>query len=64
MRYTVNLKITAYGYVAAEPYNVLAGNKKSAESIAAALAMDKHGQDSVTEIEVISAAEVEKNATA
>ncbi len=64
MRYTVNLKITAYGYVVAEPYNVLAGNKKSAEAIASAMALDKHGQDSVTEIEVISAAEVRANATA
>lgn len=62
MRYTVNLKITARDYVVAEPYEVSAGNKKSAESIAAALAMDKHGQDSVTEISVISAAEVRANA--
>lgn len=50
MRYTVNLKITAYGYVVAEPYNMLAGNKKSAEAIASAAALDKHGRDSVTEI--------------
>ncbi len=62
MRYTVNLKITAHDYVVAEPYEVSAGNKKSAESIAAALAMDKHGRDSVTEISVISAAEVRANA--
>ena len=62
MRYTVNLKITAHDYVVSEPYEVSAGNKKSAESIAAALAMDKHGQDNVTEISVISAAEVRKDA--
>jgi hypothetical protein len=62
MRYTVNLKITAHDYVVSEPYEVSAGNKKSAESIAAALAMDKHGRDSVTEISVISAAEVRANA--
>ena len=62
MRYTVNLRITAHNYVVAEPYEVSAGNKKSAESIAAALAMDKHGQDNVTEISVISAAEVRANA--
>ena len=62
MKYTVNLKITAHDYVVAEPYEVSAGNKKSAESIAAALAMDKHGRDSVTDISVISAAEVRANA--
>lgn len=62
MKYTVNLKITAHDYVVAEPYEVSAGNKKSAESIAAALAMDKHGRDNVTEISVISAAEVRANA--
>ena len=62
MKYTVNLKITAHDYVVADPYEVSAGNKKSAESIAAALAMDKHGRDSVTEISVISAAEVRANA--
>lgn len=62
MKYTVNLKITTHDYVVAEPYEVSAGNQKSAESIAAALAMDKHGQDNVTEISVISAAEVRANA--
>lgn len=62
MKYTVNLKITAHNYVVAEPYEVSAGNQKSAESIAAALAMDKHGRDNVTEISVISAAEVRANA--
>lgn len=62
MKYTVNLRITAHNYVVAEPYNVLAGNTKSAESIAAALAMDKHGRDNITEISVISASEVRKNA--
>ncbi len=62
MRYTVNLKITAHDYVVAEPYEVLAGNKKSAEAIASAMALDKHGQDSVTEITVISVSEVRQNA--
>ena len=62
MRYTVNLKITAHYYVVAEPYEVLAGNKKSAEAIASAMALDKHGQDSVTEITVISVSEVRQNA--
>lgn len=62
MRYTVNLRITAHGYVVAEPYEVSAGNKKSAESIAAALALDKHGRDNVTGISVISASEVRANA--
>lgn len=62
MKYTVNLKITTHDYVVAEPYEVSAGNKKSAESIAAALAMDKHGRDNVTEISVISTAEVRANA--
>ena len=62
MRYTVNLRITTHGYVVAEPYEVSAGNTKSAESIAAAMALDKHGQDSVTEITVISVSEVRKNA--
>ncbi len=62
MKYTVNLKITAHNYVVAEPYEVSAGNQKSAESIAAALAMDKHGRDNVTEISVISTAEVRANA--
>ena len=62
MRYTVNLRITTHGYVVAEPYEVSAGNTKSAESIAAALAMDKHGRDNVTEITVISAVEVRQNA--
>lgn len=62
MRYTVNLKIIAHDYVVAEPYEVLAGNKKSAEAIASAMALDKHGQDSVTEITVISVSEVRQNA--
>lgn len=62
MKYTVNLRVTAHGYVVAEPYEVSAGNTKSAESIAAAMALDKHGQDSVTEITVISVSEVRKNA--
>lgn len=62
MKYTVNLKINAHGYVVAEPYEVRAGNPKSAESIAAAMAIDKHGRDNVTEITVISASEVRANA--
>lgn len=62
MKYTVNLKIKAHGYVVAEPYEVRAGSQKSAESIAAAMAMDKHGRENVTEITVISASEVRANA--
>lgn len=62
MKYTVNLRVSAHGYVVAEPYEVSAGNTKSAESIAAAMALDKHEQDSVTEITVISVSEVRKNA--
>lgn len=63
MKYTVNLRVTTHGYIVSEPYEVSAGNKKSAESIAAAMAMDKHGQDNVTEISVISAVEVKANAS-
>lgn len=63
MKYTVNLKVTTHGYVVAEPYEVSAGNKKSAESIAAAMAMDKHKQDNITEISVISAVGVKANAS-
>lgn len=63
MKYTVNLRITTHGYVIAEPYDVSAGNKKSAESIAAAMAMDKHSQNNVTEISVISASGVKANAS-
>lgn len=63
MKYTVNLKVTTHSYVVAEPYDVSAGNKKSAGSIAAAMAIDKHGQDNVTEISVISAVEVRANAS-
>lgn len=62
MKYTVNLRVTTHGYIVSEPYEVSAGNKKSAEAIASAMALDKHGRDSVTEIEVISAAEVRANA--
>lgn len=62
MRYTVNLRVSAHGYVVAEPYEVSAGNQKSAEAIATALALDKHGRYNVTEISVISAAEVRANA--
>lgn len=62
MKYTVNLRVTAHDYVTAEPYEVHAGNSKNAESIASAMAIDKHGRDSVTEIEVISVTEVKRNA--
>lgn len=62
MRYTVNLRVTTHGYIVSEPYEVSAGNQKSAESIASAMALDKHGRDNVTEISVISAAEVRANA--
>lgn len=63
MKYTVNLRVTTHDYVVAEPYDVSAGNKKSAESIAASLAMDKHGQDNITEISVISSSGVSANAS-
>ena len=48
MKYTVNLRVSTREYVVAKPYEVSAGNKKSAEAIAAAMALDKHGRDSVT----------------
>lgn len=60
MKYIINLKVTTHGYMVAEPYEVRAGNQKSAEAIATALAMDKHGRGNITEIAVISAAEVSK----
>ncbi len=60
--YTVNLKITAIGYVIAEPYTVRAGNAKAAEAIAAAEAMKVHGRNNITEITVISVSEVRANA--
>lgn len=62
MMYTVNLKVTTNGYVIAEPYTVRAGNAKAAEALAAARAMDRHGQRNITEITVISASEVRANA--
>lgn len=63
MKYTVNLRVTTHDYVVSEPYEVSAGNQKSAESIAATLAMDKHGRDNITEISVISTTEVKANAS-
>lgn len=60
MKYTVNLRITTHGYMVAEPYEVRAGNQKSAETIAVTLAMDKHGRNNIIEIAVISTAEVSK----
>ncbi len=60
--YTVNLKITAIGYVIAEPYTVRAGSAKAAEAIAAAEAMNVHGRNNITEITVISVSEVRANA--
>ena len=60
MKYIVNLKVTTHDYMVAEPYEVRAGNQKSAETIAVALAMDKHERNNITEISVISAAEVSK----
>ncbi len=64
MMYTVNLKVTTNGYVIAEPYTVRAGNAKAAEALATAQAMDRHGQRNVTEIQVISVAEVKSRETA
>ena len=58
MKYTVNLRVETYSGVANEPYTVTAGNKKSAESIAAAQAMRKHGRDNITEISSVSVTEV------
>jgi len=62
MKYTVNLRVTTHGYVVAEPYEVSAGNSKSAEAIAAAKAMAVHGRKNITEISVISVSEVRSNA--
>lgn len=64
MKYTVNLRVTTRGYVVAEPYEVHAGSQKSAEAVAAALAMDKHGRNNITEISVISSAEVKSHESA
>ena len=58
MKYIVNLRVETHSSVKVEPYNVTAGNKKSAESIAAAQAMEKHGHDNVTEISAVSVTEV------
>ncbi len=62
MRYTVNLKVTTCGYIVVEPHEVSAGNKKSAEAIAASEAIKSHGRDNITEISVISVSEVRANA--
>lgn len=58
MKYTVNLRVETHSGVTNEPYTVTAGNRKSAESIAAAQAMKKHGHDNVTEISSVSVTEV------
>lgn len=57
MKYTVNLRVETYSGIAVEPYTVSAGNPKSAESIAAARAMNIHGRDNVTEMSVVSVEE-------
>ena len=62
MKYTVNLRVETYSGIAVEPYTVSAGNPKSAGSIAAAKAMDKHGRDNVTEVLVVSVEEAKTNA--
>ena len=58
MKYTVNLRVETHSGVANEPYTVTAGNKKSAESIAAAEAIRKHGRDNIIEISSVSITEV------
>lgn len=58
MKYNVNLRVETHSGVANEPYTVTAGNKKSAESIAAAEAIHKHGRENITEISAVSVTEV------
>lgn len=58
MRYTVNLRVETHSGVAVEPYTVLAGNRKSAESIAATEAIRRHGRENITEIASVSVTEV------
>lgn len=58
MKYIVNLRVETNSGVAVELYSVTAGNIKSAESIAAAEAIGKHGHDNVTEISAVSVTEV------
>lgn len=52
MKYDVNLKIETHSGIVTDIYTVTAGNRKSAESIAAAKAMDKLGRNNITEITV------------
>ena len=58
MKYTVNLRVETNSGVANEPYTVTAGNKKSAESLAAAEAIRKHGRKNIAEISSVSVTEV------
>ncbi|MDE5741352.1 MAG: hypothetical protein K2H90_02775 [Oscillospiraceae bacterium] len=58
MKYNVNLRVETSSGVAIEPYYVTAGNRKSAESIAAAEAIRRHGHDNVIEISSVSVTEV------
>lgn len=62
MKYIVNLRVETHSGIEVEPYIVSAGNPKSAESIAAVKAMDKHGRDNVTEISVVSVEEAKIHA--
>ena len=58
MKYNVILRVESHSGIVNEPYPVTAGNEKSAKSIAAAQAMEKHGHDNVTEISAVSVTEV------
>ena len=58
MKYTVNLRVETNSGVANEPYTVTAGNKKSAESLAAAEAIRSHGRKNIAEISSVSVTEV------
>lgn len=62
MKYAVNLRVETYSGIEVEPYTVSAGNPRSAGTIAAARAMDKHGRDNVTEISVVSVEEAKTHA--
>lgn len=58
MKYNVNLRVETSSGVVIELYSVTAGNRKSAESIAAAEAIRRHGHDNVIEISSVSVTEV------
>ena len=52
MKYKVNLRIETLSGIIADIYTVRAGNRKSAEVLALAKAMDELGRDNVVEIDV------------